>query len=235
MFKYCSDLHEEIVSNNISRLSKFQTERLDSLGSVIDDDYTIWLLSNDWFDAIAKSESERFNVAKQQLDYMMAQCGPMLNLLSDMEWAYVESQWNRHLFSIRTFNTHFLGYFWSKGLISEIGVDGLNIAGWKYASYFLFANEVYQKLRPRIINKNECRYISNFNMDEFTMSNYSMTTIQSNFVDVMTRFKMGNDVLEFIKAGMIISNESYKNSSHSDWARYYESQEIKPDIPNLTY
>jgi len=235
MFKYCSDLHEDIVSKNIVRLSRVQLERLNVLGQVIDDDFTIWALSNDWFEVMRKSENERLVVSSQQLNYMMAQCGPMLSLLSDSEWVDVEAKWNRYLFSIRVFNVNFLAYFRSKGLLTQIGVDGLNVVGWKYASYHFFANEVYQKIRPRIINKDSNKYVGSFNMSEFELANLCMTTIQSNLIDAMVRFKMGNDVLDFIKIGMHISNQAYKNTLASDWIEYYESQNFKPNPPNLLY
>jgi hypothetical protein len=235
MFKYCSDLHEDIVQKNIARLSEFQINRLNILGSVIDDDYTIWLLSDDWFNVALKSEHERNNISTQHLNYMKAQCGPMLGLLSDSEWLDVESQWNRYLFTIRTFNVNFLGYFWSKGQLSEIAVDGLNIVAWKYASYYLFAREAYQKIRPRIKNENTNRYISKFNMNEYVLANFCMTTLQSNIIDVMLRFKMGNEILDFIKIGMWITTAAYKNTSASDWVEYYESQSLKPKLPKLAY
>lgn len=235
MFEYCSDLHEDIVQKNISLLSKSNKERLTVIGSLIDDDYAIWKLTDDWFSVINKTESERFDVSSRQLNYMMSLCGPMLNILSDKEWAEVEFEWNKLLFAIRTFNTNLLGLFWSKNELTEIGADGINIAGWKYASYYMFANEVYQKLRPRIIVNETNRYIDSLSMDEYTLANKCMTTIQRNMMDVLTRFHFGNDIFDFLRVGMQISINAYKNPVASNWTNYWESLEARPSLPILQF
>lgn len=222
MFKYGSDLLEDMVEATIGNISPKLLSSMNQLQHINDNEKAILFLSYKWMEAAGGTDEDRLNIHKQQFHFVMYSMGPIVNYLTEEEWNETEEEWNELLAHLRSFNGTFLGLYYQRNQINAQTADFYNLLAWVTGLYSMFGANVYQKLRPRIIDDKQGQ--------GFIDSNKCMTTLHMNMMDFFIRYGVNDiqdELLDFTNNGLRLIMDFPGGS----WEAYFDGIDAPPTPP----
>ena len=223
---FCSHMHEEIIEKFIEDKKLKDIPDWDNLKPFANDYYLSWLC-NVWRKYWEANDFELKNIHfNAEIQFAMANMGPMINLVSDSEWENIEQKWNSYFYAIKTFDTHIVHYFLVNQQLSVPKADCLRIACWYYSLYYLFGTFVFNVI------KKYPEYSKKTNI--YSVANECMTSLQLNLINFVARSaeKMGieqKDILLFVSYGLRVALWS-ENKLHHHLIDDYEAENGKLDM-----